>query len=315
MGRWESAVNRAYHRCMTASREESLAALNWLVEAGADEAIGEAPIDRFRSNPPLEGGSKNLSDAKNFSGRGPVSATSPSPKMPPAFSTHPQGEGQRSLAQIKPTTLAPLATDGFGSAMDIAAKCHTLDELRSAMEGFEGSQLKKLANSTVFADGNPASRVMFIGEAPGHDEDRAGLPFVGRAGKLLDKMMAAIGLDRTSAYIINVMAWRPPDNRNPDPGEVAMCIPFLRRHIELAEPKIMIMLGAVAARHVLGLNDGIMKLRGRWLEYRIGTEMIPVLPTLHPAYLLRQPAHKKLAWRDLQALADRLDALGLPSKD
>jgi DNA polymerase len=199
--------------------------------------------------------------------------------------------------------------------MDIAAKCQTLDELRSAMEGFKGSQLKKLANSTVFADGNPASRVMFIGEAPGHDEDKAGLPFVGRAGKLLDKMMAAIGLDRTSAYIINVMAWRPPDNRNPDPGEVAMCIPFLRRHIELAAPKIMIMLGAVAARHVLGLNDGIMKLRGRWLEYRIGTEMIPVLPTLHPAYLLRQPAHKKLAWRDLQALADRLDALGLPSKD
>ena len=156
---------------------------------------------------------------------------------------------------------------------------------------------------------------MFVGEAPGHDEDKAGLPFVGRAGKLLDKMMAAIGLDRTSAYIINVMPWRPPDNRNPDPGEVAMCIPFLRRHIELAQPKIMILLGAVSARHVLGLNDGIMKLRGRWLEYRIGTEMIPVLPTLHPAYLLRQPAHKKLAWRDLQALADKLDALGLPVKD
>ncbi len=211
--------------------------------------------------------------------------------------------------------LAPLATDGFGSALEIAAKCQTLAELKSALESFEGSQLKKLATNTVFADGNPASRIMFIGEAPGHDEDKAGLPFVGRAGKLLDKMMAAIGLDRTSAYIINVMPWRPPDNRNPDPGEVAMCIPFLRRHIELAQPRIMIMLGAVATRHVLGLNDGIMKLRGRWLEYRIGTEMTPVLPTLHPAYLLRQPAHKKLAWRDLQALADRLDTLGLPAKD
>ncbi len=300
---------------MTASREESLAALNWLVEAGADEAMGEAPVDRFRSNPPLEGGPKNLNEAKNFSGRGQTSATIPSPKMPSSFSTLPQGEGQRSLAQIKPTTLAPLATDGFGSALEIAAKCQTLAELKSALESFEGSQLKKLATNTVFADGNPASRIMFIGEAPGHDEDKAGLPFVGRAGKLLDKMMAAIGLDRTNAYIINVMPWRPPDNRNPDPGEVAMCIPFLRRHIELAQPRIMIMLGAVATRHVLGLNDGIMKLRGRWLEYRIGTEMTPVLPTLHPAYLLRQPAHKKLAWRDLQALADRLDTLGLPAKD
>jgi DNA polymerase len=219
------------------------------------------------------------------------------------------------LAQIKPSTLAPLASDGFGSATEIAAKCRTLAELKSAMESFEGSQLKKQATNTVFADGNPASRVLFVGEAPGHDEDKAGLPFVGRAGKLLDKMLAAIGLDRTGAYIINVMPWRPPDNRNPDPAEVAMCIPFLRRHIELAAPRIMIMLGAVSARHVLGLNDGIMKLRGRWLEYRIGTEMIPVLPTLHPAYLLRQPAHKKLAWRDLQALADKLDALGLPAKD
>lgn len=263
-----------------------MVALNWLVEAGADEAVGELPIDRFAVGSP--------------------STTARQPSMPPQRQNLP-------LAQIKPTTLAPLASDGFGSALEIAARCHTLAELRVAMERFEGSQLKKLATNTVFADGNPESRVMFIGEAPGYDEDKAGLPFVGRAGKLLDKMIAAIGLDRSRAYIINVMAWRPPDNRNPDPAEVAICIPFLRRHIELAAPKILVMLGAVSARHVLGLNDGIMKLRGRWLEYRIGTEMIPVLPTLHPAYLLRQPAHKKLAWRDLQALADRLEALGLPA--
>lgn len=263
-----------------------MVALNWLVEAGADEAVGELPIDRFAVGSP--------------------STTARQPSMAPQRQNLP-------LAQIKPTTLAPLASDGFGSALEIAAKCHTLAELRVAMERFEGSQLKKLATNTVFADGNPESRVMFIGEAPGYDEDKAGLPFVGRAGKLLDKMIAAIGLDRSRVYIINVMAWRPPDNRNPDPAEVALCIPFLRRHIELAAPKILVMLGAVSARHVLGLNDGIMKLRGHWLEYRIGTEMIPVLPTLHPAYLLRQPAHKKLAWRDLQALADRLEALGLPA--
>ena len=318
MGRWEKAVNRAYDRVMSASREETLSALNWLVEAGADEAVGEAPVDRFiapRPNPPLEGGSKNSSVATNFSGRGPSPAPDPSPKMPPAFSTLPQGEGKRPLAQIRPGDTAPLATDGFASALDIAARCQTLAELKAALESFEGSALRKLASTTVFADGNPASRIMFIGEAPGHDEDKAGLPFVGRAGKLLDKMMAAIGLDRSSAYIINVMPWRPPDNRNPDPGEVAMCIPFLRRHIELAGPQILILLGAVSARHVLGLNEGIMKLRGRWLEYRIGTQMVPVLPTLHPAYLLRQPAHKKLAWRDLQAVAAKLEALGLPAKD
>ena len=185
-------------------------------------------------------------------------------------------------------------------------RAQSLPELKAAL-AFDGSQLQ-LAR-TVFAD---AIRLASSHRrAPGRDEDAAGLPFVGRAGKLLDQMLKAINLDRTSSYIINVMPWRPPDNRNPDPGEVAICIPFLRRHIELAQPKVMILLGAVATRHVMGLNDGIMKLRGRWLDYRIGSEMIPVLPTLHPAYLLRQPAHKKLAWRDLQSLADRLDTLGL----
>lgn len=278
---------------------DSLHILNWLVEAGADEAVGEVAVDRFNARPPPKGEVDPPKADRAVAAR--IATASPRPHQP--------------LAQIKPTTLAPLATDGFGSALEIAARAQTLPELKAALESFEGSQLKKLATTTVFADGNPLSRIMFIGEAPGRDEDAAGLPFVGRAGKLLDKMLSAIQLDRSSAYIINVMPWRPPDNRNPDPGEVAMCIPFLRRHIELAAPKILILLGAVSARHVLGLNDGIMKLRGRWLEYRIGTEMIPVLPTLHPAYLLRQPGHKKLAWRDLQAVQARLEQLGLPAPD
>ncbi len=280
---------------MTADRD-ALSTLNWLLDAGADEAVGEAPVNRFISRPSP-----------------PAVANAEPPKV--AKMAPPAPRPQPPLAQIKPTSLAPLTTDGYGSAVDLAARCNTLAELKAALEAFDGSQLKKQAHSTVFADGNPNSRIMLIGEAPGRDEDAAGLPFVGRAGKLLDRMMAAIGLNRSGFYIINVMPWRPPDNRNPDPSEVAMCIPFLRRHIELAAPKILILLGAVSARHVLGLNDGIMKLRGRWLEYRIGTEMIPVLPTLHPAYLLRQAAHKKLAWRDLQAAADRMDALGLPAKD
>jgi len=285
---------------MSASGEETLPALAWLVEAGADEAIGDTPVDRFVS--------RSAAPARDAAAAPPPKASPPKP--PPA-----RPEGPRPLAQITPANVAPLATDGFSSALEISARCNSLPELKAALEAFDGSQLKKLAKNTVFADGNPASGVMFVGEAPGKDEDAAGLPFVGRAGKLLDRMLAAIDLDRSSAYIANVMPWRPPDNRNPDPGEVAMCIPFLRRHIELAQPKILILLGAVSARHVLGLNEGIMKLRGRWLEYRIGTEMIPVLPTLHPAYLLRQPAHKKLAWRDLQAVAARLEELGLPAQD
>jgi len=155
--------------------------------------------------------------------------------------------------------------------------------------------------------------VMFIGEAPGRDEDRIGKPFVGRAGQLLDKMLASIDLDRhRNVYITNVINWRPPDNRDPSPEEAAICLPFLRRHVELANPGIIVLLGAVAARHVMGITEGIMRTRGRWLEYRVGNVMVPVMPTLHPAYLLRQPAHKKLAWRDLQAVASRMEALGLP---
>jgi len=273
---------------MSGSFEDALLALNWLVEAGADEAVGDTPINRFKAR----------------------TQTTPPSGPNASVSARPNGEGPRPLAAIKPADLAPLAVDQFSSALEIARRAQTLDELKKGLEAFEGSQLKKLSQTTVFADGNPASQILFIGEAPGRDEDAAGLPFVGRAGKLLDRMLRAIGLDRQGVYIINVMPWRPPDNRNPDPAEVAICIPFLRRHIDLVAPHIIVLLGAVATRHVMGLNEGIMKLRGRWLEYRVGEKMIPVLPTLHPAYLLRQPAHKKLAWRDLQAVAEKLELLG-----
>jgi len=279
-----------------------LATLAWLLEAGADEAIGETPVDRFaskKSNPPLEGGSKNSSEAKNFSGRGTASANITPPRSSFAASTLPQGEGVRK------------EEDSIGTAQELARAANSLAELKAALESFEGCALKKSASHTVFADGSPASRIMLIGEAPGRDEDRIGLPFVGRAGKLLDKMLAAIHLDRTSAYITNVINWRPPENRDPSPEEAAMCLPFLRRHIELVNPGIIILLGAVAARHVMGFSEGIMKLRGRWLEYRVGDVMVPVLPTLHPAYLLRQAAHKKLAWRDLQAAEQKIISLKL----
>ena len=259
---------------------DPLSALNWLVESGADEAIGEEPVNRL------------------------VQKSAPVPPQ----SAAPATTRPRPVAAPKPAPL--IAGDAIGNAMALAGSASTLEDLRAAMETFDGCALKRTATNTVFADGIPGN-VLFIGEAPGRDEDRIGKPFVGRAGQLLDKMMASIGLSRTAnAYITNVINWRPPDNRDPSPEEAAQCLPFLRRHVELAEPKLIILLGAVAARHVVGVTEGIMKLRGRWLDYRVGDRMVPVMPTLHPAYLLRQPAHKKLAWRDLQAARARLESLG-----
>jgi DNA polymerase len=262
--------------------ENPLATLAWLVEAGADEAIQETPVNRLK-------------------------APAPQPAAPKPAAVAPM------RAPAPAATAVPVAGDNIGNAMAAAAAATNLAELKAALESFEGSALKRMATNTVFADGVADSRILLIGEAPGRDEDRLGKPFVGRAGQLLDKMMASIGLDRTrNFYITNVMNWRPPDNRDPSPEEAAICLPFLRRHVELVNPKLILLLGAVAARHVMGVHDGIMKTRGRWMEYRVGDRMVPVMPTLHPAYLLRQPAHKKLAWRDLQAFAARMEELGGP---
>jgi uracil-DNA glycosylase family 4 len=314
-------------------KSDPLAALAWLVDAGADEAIGEAPVNRFRAkvtrefNPPLEGGSKFAQRSGADFGEGSKPRTLrqvSSPKTPLAFSTLPQGEGRSTRSpredsdssqrkpSVTPTSvLNPHTSDNdhIGRAMEIANACTSLAELKAALETFEGCALKKFASTTVFADGDPEARILFIGEAPGYEEDKTGLPFVGRAGKLLDKMLTAIGLDRTSAYIINVLPWRPPDNRNPEATEVAKCIPFLRRHIELHKPELIVLLGAVSVRHVLGKTDGIMQMRGKWQLYHVAGHMIPVMPTLHPAYLLRQPAHKRFAWRDLLAINDKLKLL------
>jgi DNA polymerase len=259
--------------------DDALATLTWLVEAGADETIAEAPVNR-------------------------LIAKTPAPPQP----AHAPAAPRRAPPAHAPATNANAdQLDIVGTAQTLAAAASSLAELRAAMEGFDGCALKRTATNTVFADGTELAPVMLIGEAPGREEDRVGKPFVGRAGQLLDKMLASIGLDRgRNAYITNVINWRPPNNRDPSPDEAAACLPFLRRHIELAQPKVIILLGAVAARHVVGKTDGIMKMGGHWMEYRVGDAMVPLMPTLHPAYLLRQPAHKKLAWRDLQAVRDQL---------
>ena len=192
------------------------------------------------------------------------------------------------------------------AAREAAKSAKTLEELRALLADFEGCALRATATQLVFADGNPQSRVMFVGEAPGYDEDVSGRPFVGRSGKLLDLMMGAIGLDRTKVYIANVVPWRPPGNRTPTPQETAICLPFIRRQIELANPDFLVCLGGPAMQTLLGIKDGITRSRGRWFPFDTGTREIKALATFHPAFLLRSPLQKRFAWRDFLALKKAL---------
>jgi len=204
--------------------------------------------------------------------------------------------------------LAPAPDAAIESARELAPKAKTLDELRGLLEVFDGCALKATATKQVFGDGNPQARIMFVGEAPGRDEDLQGIPFIGRSGKLLDLMLTAIGLDRTSVYIANVIPWRPPGNRDPSPHETQMCLPFIKRQIELVDPDIVVCLGKPSSQAVLELKDGIMKTRGRWFDYNTGTRTIRAMATFHPAYLLRQPIYKRMTWKDLRTIQAALAA-------
>jgi uracil-DNA glycosylase len=257
--------------------------LAFYVEAGVDALVGETPVDRLAGNQARE-------EAP------PAPRAAPPPPRPAA----PSGGASAAAA-------APPSPEAAVMAARAAAKnAASLDALRAMLDGFEGCALKGTAKQLVFADGNPQARVMFVGEAPGRDEDIEGLPFVGRSGQLLDRMLAAIGLDRTSAYIANVIPWRPPGNRTPTPQEISICLPFTRRQIELADPDVLVCLGSPAAQALLEARDGIMKTRGRWFTYQTGTREIRAIATFHPAYLLRQPLQKRLAWRDFLAVKQAL---------
>ena len=214
-----------------------------------------------------------------------------------------RGETSRlpdAAAARAPSTTATVPDEAQAAlARQLAKSAATLDELRRHMAAFDGCNLKFTAKNLVFADGNPNAAVMLVGEAPGRDEDLEGLPFVGRSGQLLDRMLAAIGLDRTSAYIANVIPWRPPGNRTPTPHETEICRPFIERQIELVNPKVLVKLGGPSAKTLLNTTEGMLRLRGNWRVHTTASGIaIPAMPTLHPAYLLRTPAHKKLAWRD-----------------
>jgi uracil-DNA glycosylase family 4 len=272
--------------------------LAFYVEAGVDALVGETPVDRFAGEAREESLGGRLSATTD-------GATGAPPPRPDGYPAMPASRG----LQTAPAPSAPSPPSPDAAAMEArttAARAATLDELRAILDRFDGCALKNTAKQLVFADGNPRARVMFVGEAPGREEDLEGLPFVGRSGQLLDRMMAAIGLDRSGAYIANVIPWRPPGNRTPTPQETAICLPFIRRQIELADPDVLVCLGNPSAQTLLGVKDGIMKTRGRWFAYHTGTREIRAIATFHPAYLLRQPLQKRLAWRDFLAIKQAL---------
>jgi len=253
---------------------DALDALRLQMEWGADEALEAAPLDRL----------------------------APSAAPAPVAAAAPRAAARPVAAVPRP---APVQR-----AQDVAAAATTLEELRAALAGFDGCALAATATNLVFSDGNPDAGLMLVGEGPGAEEDRAGKPFVGPSGQLLDRMLASIGLDRTRYVITNLIPWRPPGNRNPTDSEVLICLPFLLRHIALVRPRRLVLLGALASRAVLGGSAGITKLRGKWVTASIpGLDApLPALPMLHPAYLLRSPGAKRDAWADLLLLRRTLDA-------
>jgi uracil-DNA glycosylase len=258
--------------------------LAFYLEAGVDSALTDEPVNRLAE---------------------PDHVPAPAP---PREAAPPRALREMPAAAPVPRSETMLAPDAaIASAREAARTVPTLDALRTLLENFDGCALKQTATRLVFADGNPQARVMFVGEAPGRDEDIEGLPFVGRSGKLLDRMIAAIGLDRRSAYIANVIPWRPPGNRTPTPQETQVCLPFIQRQIELVNPDVLVTLGNPSTQALLGTREGIMRARGKWFDYDTGTRTIRAIATFHPAYLLRSPSYKRMTWQDLRAVAKALE--------
>jgi uracil-DNA glycosylase len=267
----------------TAARE----LLAFYADAGVDALLGEVPVDW-------------LSAAQ----------LGAAPQPDPVVERIPAASARMPLTPVAAATsaAAPASPDvAVMAAREAARSAASLDELRAILAKFEGCALRTTAKQLVFADGNPQARVMFVGEAPGREEDLEGLPFVGRSGKLLDLMMAAINLNRATAYIANIIPWRPPGNRTPTPQESQICIPFILRQIELANPDILVCLGGPSAQTLLGLKEGIKRTRGKWFNFHTGTREIRAIATFHPAYLLRSPLEKRFAWRDFLAVKKALD--------
>ena len=284
---------------MTILTTERALLLRLQIEFGADEAILEAPVNRYRVPAQVAPTPAPVPPAANT----PVPPATSAPARPAA--------DEPTLPARRPPASAPglpSQSAAMASARDLATGAADLAQLALAIRAFDGSSLKFTATNLVFADGNPEAPSMWIGEAPGADEDRQGKPFVGVSGQLLDRMMAAIGLDRRSAYITNILPWRPPGNRKPTPAEAEVFHPFLERHIALVQPKLIVLVGGTAATAVLKRPEGITRIHGRWFTYELGDAPVPTIAIFHPAYLLRQPALKREAWRDLLTIKERIAA-------
>ncbi len=262
------------------------AALKLQFEFGVDEAIGNVPINRYRHAEINNSALRHIPNSQH-------------------------SVSEREHDEIRqPLTINPqrISQDDTESAGITSSATQSLEELHAALKEFKGCKLKRTATNLVFGDGNPDAEVMIIGEAPGADEDRLGIPFVGVSGKLLDQMLSSVELDRNTIYVTNILPWRPPGNRKPTPAEVAACLPFTVRHIELVNPKILLLVGSAAAASLLDTNQSISRIRGRWQTYSSPGLIAPIdaLPTFHPAYLLRTPGQKRLSWRDLITLKLKL---------
>jgi DNA polymerase len=263
------------------SEAEALDMLDWYRAAGVDTAVGDEPVDRFATSA--------ATSARRTLPKVLAAGPAPSPVQVPAV---------------------PLVTDP-AETRAIAAAAPSLEQLRAAMTAYDGCGLKHRATQLVFADGNPEAQIMLVGEGPGEQEDKQGKPFVGRAGQLLDRMLGAIGLDRTKVYIANMVPWRPPGNRNPTPDELAQCAPFLHRQVELVNPKLLVTLGNVPTQSLFETTQGITRMRGQWKTLEINGWTGPALPTLHPAFLLRTPSAKAQAWKDMQSLKQAIVKQGI----
>jgi uracil-DNA glycosylase family 4 len=260
--------------------------LTFYVESGVDIALDEVPANRFADQA--------------------VPAAAPTVEQAAAAPSRPR-ELRPAAPAAAPAAPPPLPEEAIMAARVAARSAASLEELRAIMKDFEGCALRTTAKQLVFGDGSPQARLMFVGEAPGSEEDQIGIPFVGKSGQLLDKMLGAIGIARADVYIANVVPWRPPGNRDPSIHETQICMPFIQRQIELVGPQVLVCLGKPATATLLGVTEGIRRARGRWLVYKTETSEISAMPTFHPAYLLRTPIEKRMAWRDFLAIKKALD--------
>jgi DNA polymerase len=294
---------------MSSAGKHARELISFYLDAGVDAVVGEEPIDRFADvaqSRTMALGSPLAAEAGAKRREGGDGGSPAMRKGPSSLPLKGGGNGMTGSPGAGIAAAPPSPEVAVMAARAAAQSAKSLDELRALLEAFEGCMLRATATQLVFADGNPAARVMFVGEAPGRDEDIAGLPFVGRSGKLLDRMIEAIGLDRTQVYIANIVPWRPPGNRTPTPHESAICLPFIRRQIELADPDILVCLGQPSTQTLLETKEGITRTRGRWFKFDTGSREIRALATYHPAFLLRSPLQKRLAWRDFLAIKKAL---------